>query len=92
MEFVTQMDIALSPDHFLLIYFCPVPLILWGQARALRVCVGGHRFSGESFCLHMNSRLRGGLGKSFGGPEIPSSCMKERGRLEHWFSGFYQHT
>lgn len=58
MELVTQMDIALSPDHFLLIYFCHVPLILWGQARALRVCVGGHRFSGESFCLHMNSRLR----------------------------------
>lgn len=37
MEFVTQMDIVLSPDNFLLSYFCSVPLVLWGQTRAVQV-------------------------------------------------------
>lgn len=35
-EFVVQSNTVLSPGNFLLIYYCSVPLILWGQT--LRGC------------------------------------------------------
>lgn len=56
MGFVSQMDIVLPPDDFLLLCFCSVPLILGGQTTAMGV--GGHRFSGDLFCLHKSSCLR----------------------------------